>query len=384
MISFVLPTRNRHERLAETLAAIGGLTLGRDAEVVIADNASDAPVRAPRALENGVAVRVVTLDHNAGAAARNAAVEAASPASQWIVMLDDDSHPVETAEPFSRTAERLRSLDPKTAAVMADIHLPGRGCRESGGLPEVFIGCGVAIRREAFNAVGGYDAAFNYYVEEYDLAARFLGKGWGIAFDSAFRVDHHKVDTGRDMDLILGRLIRNNGWVMQRYAPGSLRREALREQRRRYRQIAEKEHALEGFGRGLVELRNTLRAQPRTPLLRNAWHRFTGLAHARAAVNQSWRERPFRSAALVEPGKNAWAVERALAEVCFEAGVELTTADRAEVVVIGTMSPGPMLDAAARWAGRGCRVVAPWLGVQRVLSGPVPRRSAPSDARRAA
>ena len=361
MISFVLPTRDRHEQLAATLDALGSLTLGHQAEAIIIDNASARPARAPGALANGMPARVIRLDHNAGAAARNAGVEAAAPTTRWIVMLDDDSHPVESCEPFGTTVDRLLALPDDTAAVMADIHLPARGCRESGGLPEVFIGCGVAIRREAFAKVGGYDPAFNYYVEEYDLAARLLAQGWGVAFDPAFRVDHHKVDTGRDMDLILQRLIRNNGWVMQRYAPGSLRRAALREQRRRYRQIAEKEHALDGFRRGLVELRHTLGAQPRSPLLRNAWDRFTGLAHARAAINLAWRDRPFASAALVEPGKNAWAVERALAEVCFEARVELTTADQAEAIVVGTLSPGPMLDAVERWAARGHRVVAPWL-----------------------
>lgn len=364
MISFVLPTRNRHDRLAATLDALGGLTIGHPAEVVIADNASDLPVTAPRALANGVAVRVLRLESNAGAAARNAGVEAAADSSEWIVMLDDDSHPVEGAEPFAATVDRLLARPREIAAVMADIHLPAGGCRESGGLPEVFIGCGVAIRREAFAAVGGYDPAFGYYAEEYDLAARFLARGWSVAFDPAFRVDHHKIEAGRDMDLILQRLVRNNGWVMQRYCPGSLRRAMLREQRRRYRRIAEKEHALAGHARGLVELRSTVRRQARTPLARSVWDRFTGLAHARGAINLAWREHPFASAAIVEPGKNNWAVERALAEVCYEAGVELTTADRAEAIVVGTLSPGPMLDALARWTGRGRRVVTPWLGAQ--------------------
>jgi GT2 family glycosyltransferase len=367
MISFVLPTRNRPDRLAATLDAIGGLTIGHRAEVVIVDNASDRPVRTPRALANGTTVRLVRLDHNAGAAARNAGVEAADPASDWVVMLDDDSHPVESVEPFAATVDRLLTRPPETAAVMADIHLPALGRRESGGLPQVFVGCGVAIRRNTFTALGGYDPSFGYYVEEYDLSARILARGWSIGFDPAFCVHHHKVESGRDMDVILERLVRNNGWVMQRFAPGSLRRAMHREQRRRYRLIAEKEHALTGYARGLVQLRHTCRDQRRTPLLRNAWDHFTGLAHARAAINLAWRERPFGSVALVEPGKNAWAVEQALAETCFEAGIPRTRPTKAEAVVIGTLSPGPMLDAAARWSGLGHRVVTPWLVAQPMI-----------------
>lgn len=361
MICFVIPTRNRHERLRKTLEHLGRLTIDEPAMVVIADNASDVPVAAPARLANGTVCRTVRLEDNAGAAARNAAVEAAGADVDWIIMLDDDSHPVEAVEPFAATIERLRRQPDHVAAVMADIHLPALGCRESGGLPEVFIGCGVAIRREAFTRAGGYDPSFGYYVEEYDLAARFLRRGWSVAFDPAFSVDHHKVNAGRDMDLILGRLVRNNGWVMQRYAPESIRRPMLREQRRRYREIAGRERALGGFGRGLVELRQTLHTQTRTPLPARVWDRFTGLAHARAAVNFAWRDRPFRSVAIVEPGKNAWAVERALAELAHEAGVVMTTADAAEVVVVGTMSPGPMLDALARWQPRGRRVLTPWI-----------------------
>jgi hypothetical protein len=297
---------------------------------------------------------------NLGAAARNAAVDAASPGASWIIMLDDDSHPVELHEPFGAFLDRLERQPREVAAVMADVHVPAERRREAGGLPEVFIGCGVAIRRDAFVAVGGYDPAFGYYAEEYDLAARLLLRGDRVAFDPAFVVHHHKAEAGRDMDLILERLIRNNGWVMQRYAPADLRRSMLREQCRRYRQIAAKEHALAGFGRGLVELRHTVRAQPRTVMPRPVWHRFTGLAHARAALAQAWQQRPFASAAVIEPGKNSWAVEHALAELGAENGIEFTTADRAEVLLIGTLSPGPMLDAAARWAVAGRRVIAPW------------------------
>lgn len=375
MICFVMPTRNRPERLGKTLKRLGRLTIDAPAELVVADNASDEPVTLPATLPNGIACRVVRLKRNAGAAARNAAVDAASPDADWIVMLDDDSHPVETVEPFAETIKGLGEQPETVAAVMADIHLPAQGCREAGGLPEVFVGCGVAIRREAFTDVGGYDPSFGYYVEEYDLAARMLGRGWSIGFDPAFRVDHHKIGAGRDMDLILQRLVRNNCWVMQRYAPLPLRREMLCEQRKRYRRIAQKEHARDGYARGLAELRQTLRQQPRRPLLCATWDRFTGLGHARAALNHAWRERPFVSAAIVDHGKNAWAVERALAEIAREAGLSVVDSDSAEVLIVGTMSPGPMLDALERRRATGRRVIAPWRGADAVATRAAPGRS---------
>ncbi|MFA6043650.1 MAG: glycosyltransferase [Phycisphaerales bacterium] len=364
MISYVLPTRDRPERLKATLQAINALG-AHAAEITVVDNASTERLFLPPSLASGVPIHQIHLGHNAGAAARNLGVERSR--GEWIVMLDDDSHPLDLG-----FVESLGRAPADVGAISADIFLPPRSGarvrRESGGLPEVFIGCGVAIRRELFLALGGYDHAFNYYVEEYDLAARMLLAGFRVAFDPAFRVMHAKDTANRSMDAILARLVRNNGWVAQRYAPEQARLAELREIRRRYRRIAAKERALAGFGAGLGELRRTLRSQTRTPMPGALWDRFTGLAAARGALQAAFESRPFRSAAIVDEGKNAWAVALALREL----GVRLCgEGEDAEVCVIGTMSPGPMLDAYAR----RCRVLHP--AAPRVL---MPWRVQPQQA----
>jgi GT2 family glycosyltransferase len=360
VISYVMPTRDRAERLKATLERLATLE-PHEAEVIVVDNASSETPILPRTLTNGLVVRHLKRETNEGAAARNHGALHADPASAWIVMLDDDSYPTDTA-----FIESLHAAPADVAAISADIHLCDRqgrpAQRESGGLPEVFIGCGVALRREAFLSLGGYDSAFNYYAEEYDLAARFLLSGMRVVFDHDFSVIHAKDSRGRDMNTILGRLVRNNGWVAQRYAPHEQRLSELREARSRYRRIALKEHAVAGFGRGLSELRRTLRSQRRTPMSDPLWDRFTGLAQARATLQEAWSQRPFRNAAIVDEGKNAWVVSRALSEL----GVRLSgEGEEAETLVIGTMSPGPMLDA---WERRshvrfpaGRRVLMPWI-----------------------
>ncbi|MBI1190137.1 MAG: glycosyltransferase [Tepidisphaera sp.] len=357
MISYVLPTRNRPERLKATLLAIDALG-PHDAEITVVDNASSERLVMPPRLRSGVPVRRIDLDHNAGAAARNLGVQASR--GRWIVMLDDDSHPMDLG-----FIEALDDAPPDVGALSADIFLPvrtgQRTRRESGGLPEVFIGCGVAIRRELFLELGGYDHAFNYYVEEYDLAARMLLAGCRVRFDPRFRVLHAKDSANRDMNAIVERLVRNNGWVAQRYAPDEARAPELREIRRRYRRIAIKERALTGYGAGLTQLRASLRRQPRTPMTPQLWERFTGLAAAREALAHAHARTPFRSAAIIDEGKNAWVVARALRDL----GVRLSgDGEDAEVCVIGTMSPGPMLDAFARrqrlTQARPQRVIIPW------------------------
>lgn len=366
MLAYVIPTRNRPERLAQTLHALGALPF-HAAKVIVADNAAPSlhpSVEAPAVLANGLGVSVLRMGRNLGTAARNAAVRAADRSCEWIVMLDDDSHPAPADLGFLRALAEAR---PDTAAVQAEIHLPGQGKRESGGLPEVFVGCGVAIRRRAFLEVGGYDESFDYYAEEYDLSAKLLLAGWRITLDRRFRVVHHKVEQGRDMNRILRRLVRNNGWVMQRYSPDAVRRAEVREVVSRYGKIARKEGALPGYLRGLGELGATLARQKRRPMPGELFDRFTGLAAAREALREAHDREPFGRAVLVAEGKNARVVRVALREL----GVEVVASTRhrpetgATSMVIGTLSPGPMLDAYERLRRENpeARVIAPWPGL---------------------
>lgn len=383
MISYVLPTRDRPDVLRRTIQAIDALgdhAPAGGAEIVIADNASAAPLALPAATaDSRIPLRVLRMRRNISAAARNAGAQAAR--GRWIVMLDDDSYPLDL-----NYLDALRCADPRTAVVAAEIFVPAARApetpctpaapgaampHEAGGLPEVFIGCGAAIRREAFLDAGGYDPAFDYYAEEYDLSARLLLAGWSIAFDRAFRVMHHKVAAGRDMNRILRRLVRNNGWVARRYAPAPHHTPQLQETIARYARIARKERAVRGYLHGLAELSLTLLRQQRRPMPTDLWDRFTGLAAARLALRAHHAAAPLGRVALLSPGKNAWAVLQATRELSLH--VTPSPAD-ADTLLIGTLSPGPMIDALARARAEfpGRRIIAPWTAlhpelVQRTL-----------------
>jgi GT2 family glycosyltransferase len=354
MISYLLPTRNRPERLETTLGALAELSGARHeahggAEIVVVDDASDAPARLPDRAGD-LPVRLIRLDEPRGAAARNDAVRVAR--GDWIVMLDDDSWPLDHGH-----LDAIAGAVSDVAAIGAEIIL-GEGRREDGGLPEVFVGCGAAVRRSAFLDAGGYDPAFHYYAEEYDLCAKLLLAGWRIVHDWRFRVRHEKVAEGRDMNLILRRLVRNNGWVMQRYAPDAEHTAALEEVVRRYGRIAEREGARYGYQQGLDELMSTLDEQPRTPMSAALWERFTGRAHARHALSRESMA-PDARVAVVDEGKNAGEVRSALADLGC---ADIVDERFAEVLVVGTLSPGPMVDAWQRRcaAGAGRPVLTPW------------------------
>jgi len=351
LISFVIPTRNRSRELAYTLDKLRELDLdmlGGISEVVIVDNDSDERINAPDELGNGITITRVQLDENRGAGARNIGVEHAC--GQWILMLDDDSNLMP-----GEVGAFLSNLEPTIGAVGGEIFLPG-GHHEAGGLPEVIVGCGCAIRRDAFLEVGGYDAGFGYYAEEYDLCAKLISAGYRIGHTRAFGFEHRKCSTGRDMDEILFRLVRNNGWVIQRYAPDWLLGGALDEMLRRYRHIAMHEQALAGYQRGVDELERTIEDQTRSALCGHGWDRFVGKdAMQRVLAGELDARRP-SSVSIVGPphGKGFGQI----CDVIESHGLTLSDQSSAQgaIEVIGTLSPGPMLDAHQQYPNAIC----PW------------------------
>jgi len=354
MITYLLPTRNRPGALWQTLAALGALPYEQHeavggAEVIVVDNASHPSVKLPDTLDNDMPLTCVRLDSNRGAAARNRG--AAEARGEWLVMLDDDSYPLDTGH-----LSVLHEAPADVAAIGAEILLAD-GTHEAGGLPEVIVGCGAAIRRDAFLEVGGYDADFHYYAEEYDLCAKLLLAGGRVQHDLRFRVRHGKVAQSRDMNVILRNLVRNNGWIIQRYAPRHRREQALCEVISRYGDIAMKENAAWGYAQGMTELRRTQDEQPSQPMSEALFDRFTGLHHVRAELAGHPELVGRVRVALVDEGKHAGIARQALRKVGAKFAADEAAAD---VLVIGTLSPGPMLDALEARRDEARPVLLPW------------------------
>jgi GT2 family glycosyltransferase len=349
-LSFVIPTFNRPQILAETLDRLSKLdssSIGEQAELIVIDNHSDEVTRLPASLSNGIVVRQIRLRQNIGAAARNVGCKHAS--ADWVVMLDDDSSMLKCP-----AIQTLNSLGNDVHAVGGEIHLLN-GKRESGGLPEIVVGCGCAYRRAVFMELGGYDQAFDYYAEEYDLCARVIRSGGRVVHHRGLQFEHRKSPTGRSFDRIIGRLVRNNGWVIKRYAPRRRVQSAVDEMIERYYMIAHKEKALDGYNKGLEELHATIDVQPNSEMSEDHWDRFTGKAAVKSHLTEILKteEKPVL---LVHPGKG----EPEIIEVLGTIGCTVSPKPvRGGRLVIGTLSPGPMHDA----KGAERLAIMPWAGL---------------------
>lgn len=387
-LAFIIPTYNRHADLHVTLKHLGELDTSTfdhigSIEIIVVDNNSEDPAEVPSVLANNISARVIRLDKNHAAAARNIAAQ--STVSPWIFMLDDDSSPA-SLEPVANAITNAHS---SVAAIATTITLPGHTVAapkyESGGLPAVPIGCSVLYRTRDFLNAQGYDPTFHYYVEEYDLAAKLIHANKCVAFEPRIRTVHRKVNSNRDFNIIIERLTRNNVWVIQRFAPEHVRAELVEHTLSRYEKIASKEGALGGYRKAVSQIDETLASQRRTPLSTQQFGSFTGQSHVVRHLRRIHAANPIRHALLCNPGKNAHNIEAALQEVgiSFErfSSAHHQSLPSGVTLIPATLSPGPILSSAheLRVKNITARIELPWDPTQ-PLAGDVNGRAAPTAA----
>jgi GT2 family glycosyltransferase len=371
--SIIIATRNRSDVLLANLELLSSAAEGL-AEIIVVDNASDdgtaqaVTSRFPR-------VRVIELDHNGYAAARNAGAETAR--APYLVMLDDDSLIDRTS---LQAIPAAFDLWPNLGAFgclvsRADRRTSGKQtvhtntpAYETGGLPGVFIGCGAAIKRDIMLDLGGYPEDYGYYGEEYDLCCRLWHAGQTVVWFDDITVTHQRAERGRDADRMLRFLTRNNIRLWDRYAPERRRRAMIAQTVERYARIARKEGALVGYEHGLREGCDWINdgGAGRQPLSEQRFRAMFGLNEAERVLTQRARQSSLRRVALYGRGKGAEQILECLDDLRISvptvidpcgAGqawhdrtvVSLDDADRGrpEAIVVGSLSPGAVKNLAA-------------------------------------
>ena len=193
---------NRSEALQRTIEELLCEPATRDAEIIVADNAStDGSAEMVRRRFPGV--RVLELKENGGVAGFNRAVDEAHAA--YVLVLDDDARPAPGAV---RTALARLDADPTLGAATLHPRHPRGGAgewpfvstplaRTLGARRWPAMGCANLVRRDAWEMVGGYDESFFLYRNDCDLAMKLLGAGFGVTFDPALVVWHDSPAAGR-------------------------------------------------------------------------------------------------------------------------------------------------------------------------------------------
>jgi GT2 family glycosyltransferase len=272
-VTIAFPTWNRPGDLQDTLQAIRE-TVSLPYEVIILDN-SDVP--ATHALAENEYYHC--MGENKGTAARNRAIELAR--APFILMLDDDSHPLPGAVEAGVNA--LRDAPPRVAGLMATVSRRD-GSLESALLPTVMLGCGVLLRTEVLRRLPlRYPEAFVFYGEEYWLTLSLYGQGYELQPCRELEVVHRVSLAERSRERMLYYLARNNDAIWEQFCPRRYHSAVVADSRRRYELIAAKEGALAAYRRGQLD---RLASATFTPVSDTQFERFALIKSMRAAIEQ--------------------------------------------------------------------------------------------------
>lgn len=305
--AYVIVTHNRRQRLIQTLTHLYTHTHAPTDtwQTIVVDNASTDGTADAVLDRFSDTIELIKLSDNIGMPARNIAIKRT--AAQYIVILDDDSYPIDDAV--------IRSIDymddhPRVAAVVGRAILPD-GRAEASAMPSMMIGCATCIRKSALDEVGLFDPTLFIQAEEHDLSFRLLNAGHSIKRFEDIKYHHEKHPAARSSSLTTRMDLRNNLVIVRRYLPQPIRAIYRRDWTQRYVAIARHSGNTQSAIDAITDLRHIRANEKSTPLNPNTiehvfqWKRQTQLV-------ATWATRHnIKNIVLGDLGKNIYATYRA-------------------------------------------------------------------------
>jgi glycosyltransferase involved in cell wall biosynthesis len=202
-ISVVVCTYNGSRTLRECLSKLRDLDYPDYEVIVVNDGSSDHCAE----IAEEFPVRLITTSNRGLSAARNTGYQAAS--GEIVAYIDDDAYPDiywlrYLAISFSRTSHAAiggPNVGPAGDGFIAECVLNAPGGPVHVMLDDTHAehipGCNMAFRKEALEALGGFDPQFRVAGDDVDICWQIQERGWSIGFSPAALVWHHRRNSVR-------------------------------------------------------------------------------------------------------------------------------------------------------------------------------------------
>jgi len=225
-VSVIIPAWNREKDLKETLSNLQKQH-HEPLEIIVVDNDSkDKTVSMVR--NDFPQIKLIELSKNVGIAAVNIGIRESK--GQYLLILDDDAYP--EGDSISLAVDKFRENLKLGIAAFKTIDFPlgftlekkykkaNRYEETKKGIPvKIFCGCGVMIRREVIEKVGGYPEDFFWCGTESDVAMRAIHAGYEIRYYPELIVHHKLSQQNRSQSRRMYYETRNLIWLFWKYSP---------------------------------------------------------------------------------------------------------------------------------------------------------------------
>ena len=197
-ISVVVCTHNGSRTIGETLARLQELDYPDYEIIVVNDGSTDESLR----VIQGYGVRLISTENHGLSSARNTGLKAAT--GEIVAYIDDDAYPDPHWLRYLAHALRTEpwvAVGGPNVVPASDPWMAQCVARAPGGPMHVLIsdreaehipGCNMAFRKEALEAIGGFDPRYVAAGDDVDVCWQILERGWTIGFHPGAMVWHHR------------------------------------------------------------------------------------------------------------------------------------------------------------------------------------------------
>jgi GT2 family glycosyltransferase len=219
---------NRKNNLRRTLDCMTKAVQYPDREIIVVDNASQDG-SAEMVQNEFPAVKIIRVDANIGAAARNYFYNEAK--GKYVFSYDDDSYPATPSTIFDVVLflEAHSYVD----AISFFCYQPLTGFAESGELEKFcfsgseekgyeglyFVEGGMCIRKQAWEKISGYDPDFHWGAEGADLTLQMYRENMRTLYHKSFATLHMKSEENRNISKNIYFFTRNYLWTIAKHFP---------------------------------------------------------------------------------------------------------------------------------------------------------------------
>ncbi len=186
LVSFVVPTYNGEETIEETLDSILAQNHEEIEVIVVDDGSTDTTVDLVSNYDDDRVRLIRSLQNNGHSLASNIGI--ANSSGEYLALMDDDIYI--SPEWTDNLLEKMTELAEDFVLLQPKVIEEDQVSKTERGETQTIQACGLLVKREPIIEIGGYDESYFAWVNDMELGARLINRGYRLYCEPSVEVEH--------------------------------------------------------------------------------------------------------------------------------------------------------------------------------------------------